>query len=214
MPTANALAVTELASHSTPCATYRGSTERRSAVTLRPRRPGPAFVAAVCALLVGCAESPEEEMRRLMRERNFDAVAAHLASTDDAVACRAAKHLAWARGPELVARHLEIVVSSRCGWEIPADAGWRLAEELTGDARRPAVEAILPLLASPDEKVRWNMARVLGMLAHEDATPVLTTCKSDPNEFVAAWCTWSLCRISGGDCKKPNMDVGSGDPAP
>jgi hypothetical protein len=214
MPSANALAVTESVEHSTFGLLLRGS----GASASRPRDPlarrRPPFFAALLLLLVGCAEGPEEEMRRLMRDRNFEAVAAFWASADDAVACRAAKHLAWARGPELVARHLEIVVSERCGWELPADAGWRLAEELSGDARLPAVNAIVPRLTSPDEKVRWNMARVLGMLAHEAATPALTTCKNDPNEFVAAWCTWSLCRIAGGDCKKPNMDVGSGQPAP
>ena len=171
-------------------------------------------IGALSTLLSGCGDSPDDEMRRLVRDRQFDPVAAYLASPDDAVACRAAKHLAWARGSDLVALHLQIVVSPRCGWEIPVDAGWRLAEELADDDRSPAVTAILPLLASADEKVRWNMARVLGMLAHPAARPALTACSTDANEFVAAWCKWSNCRIDEGDCNKPNMDVGSGDPAP
>ncbi len=150
------------------------------------------------------------------RARDFAALTALAEGDDEAVRCKALGVVAWARGGDVVQAHLRAVGNERCGWKPRAESAFRLAEELTGDERRPAVAALAPLLTAQEPELRWNVARALGHLAHPDALPALLACAGDSNKFVAAWCVWSRCRIETPDdsCRKPNMNLTNGKPAP
>jgi hypothetical protein len=176
--------------------------------------PSRIAAAVLLASSAGCAQ-PEDPVAAAVRARDFTALAAVADGADEGAACRAAKAVVWARGPDLAPLHLRFLGYARCGWELRAEAAWRLTEELTAETRAGAVGPLAALLTDPDEKIRWNAARALGLLGAPESAASLKTCASDANKFVAAWCRWSTCKVTGGaDCKRPNMDLLNGEPAP
>lgn len=81
-----------------------------------------------------------------------------------------------------------------------------------------AASDIAVQLDAPERELRWNLARVLGLMKAPEALDALAECAVDGDEFVAAWCVWAQCQIRGdssGDvCRRPNMDLTNGKPAP
>ena len=169
---------------------------------------------AVACVFFGCSDPPDP-VAELVRARDFGALVLLGEDPDEKLACRATRAVVWARGPEVVAPHLALLKHTRCGWDIRAEAAWALAEEATGGERNIALTAMTPLLADPDEKIRWNGARTIGLLGLPEGVPVVEKCLVDANKFVAAWCAWAKCKLGPGKgCAKPNMDLTNGKPAP
>ena len=186
-------------------------------VTLLPDLRSSAVLLACAGLLVaasGCRDAVDDNVAtvaRHVRANDYAALSALLDSSDEDLRCRAAKALVWARSKAAVEQHVALLKYDRCGWEVRAEAAWRLLEEEAFD-QWPALAA---QLADPDPAIRWNMAKVLGKMGEPAAIELLTQCVGDSDAFVAAWCKWAVCKLDGGaDCSEPNMDLTEGKPGP
>lgn len=168
----------------------------------------------ILLLVLGCQDAQHrnaERVRELHKAGDYSGLARLLDSDDADLRCRAAKTLAWVRGTELAATHRAILTGGQCDWKIRAEAAWRLFEEEAPDL----VPALTAGFADPTPEVRWNVARVLGVMRVAEARPALALCLSDPDKFVVAWCRWADCKITGSNgCRKPNMSLVNGKPAP
>ena len=165
-------------------------------------------------MVVACSE-PLDQVTDAVRARDFSALMALRDNPDEALACKAVQAVVWARGPELAPHHQALLTFQRCPSKIRSEAAWALLEELDAEAAPGSLPALTAALTDADEKVRWNVARVIGLLGVPSGRDGLKACQSDPNKFVAAWCVWSSCVLADGpDCRRPNMNLTNGKPAP
>lgn len=165
----------------------------------------------------GCRDKTDQHIQQvaeLVKARDYDGLAALLDDPDEALRCRAAKALAWVRAPEAVKHHVALLSYDACGFEVRAEAAFRILE---ADAWAEGFAPVAALLKDPQREMRWNAAKTLGLSRQPEAIPVLDACTEDPDVFVAAWCTWGLCRAKGGEknaCREPNMDLSRGRKGP
>ena len=162
----------------------------------------------------GCTEPQTENAARigaLVRAQDFGAMVALLDSEDPDLRCRAARTLSWTTHPSAREAHWRLLDYDRCGFGYRIDAAWRLIETKA----EGALARIIPMIADKDERVRWNIAKLIGKKKIQEARAEVRQCRKDPDIFVAAWCGWATCELDGNkNCKTPEMDLTLGLPAP
>ncbi len=160
--------------------------------------------------LPGCRDKTDNHVAnisKLVHDKDFDGLLELTRSDDAELKCRAARTLSWVRAPEAAEAHAALLTLEGCQWNIPVEAAWRLMEEDATDK----LPDVIAQLGAKDRKMRWNIAKVLAKWEKPEALPHVQKCMADPDAFVAAWCGWSVCELTGGpDCPTPNMDLRDG----
>ncbi len=172
------------------------------------------IVVAALVLHAGCRDRVDDNVATisgLVKASDYAGLVALLDSEDADLKCRAAKTLSWVRSPEAADAHVRLLSLEGCPWNLSVEAAWRLLEERAYDKTDKLVEQ----LSAKDRKMRWNIAKILGIMGDPDTRPALQTCLDDSDAFVRAWCGWAICQIDKTpDCAVPNMDLTEGKRGP
>ena len=162
------------------------------------------YAPSILLLFLTSCEGERERVVRYVHSGDYTTIVGQLDSTDMKTVCAAASLISWARSPTLVPNHLALLNDRRCGWRIPIEAAWRLAE----GGKTGTVPQITSLLDDPMPEIRWNIAHLLGSWRTAAPRERLQKCAdSDSSTLVQQWCRWALCRQppGGASCQRPNM---------
>lgn len=169
------------------------------------------FITTICLLSCNSIEKTgSTHVGDMVRNNDLKSLQSLLNHKDKELQCAAAKALSWMQQPEAAAVQKRLIKLSTCDWRISSESIWRITAR-----GKNVIESIQEGLGDPRPEIRWNTAYALMKHGDAEATDVLKKCVNDHDKYVAAWCQYALCKLlSQTNCKKPNMNLTNGKPAP